>query len=212
MFQSVERILVSIALLMFAVFTFGDMIEDTSNGDSAIMLIVDLAGFLIQTIPLIYIWYFQPVTAWHATYRFAAQAKRKSADVRYWSEIARKQMNGLSIYIDAQFEQWGLTPVETDVALLLLKGFSMREIADLRQISERTARQQATTVYAKADVNGRAALSAFFLEDLLPPSPEYSKATGDRGAVLAANTTDPQETVRATDKFPIQPVHLKHTS
>jgi len=212
MFQSVERILVSVALLMLMVFAFGDMIADAGSGDSAIMLFVDLIGFLIQMIPLLYIWYFQPVTAWHASFRFAAQTRRKSADVRYWSEIARKQMNGLSIYIDAQFEQWGLTPAETDVALLLLKGFSMREIADLRQISERTARQQATTVYAKADVNGRATLSAFFLEDLLPPGPEDGRNTCDHGAVLSTKTTDPRDSVRATNKFPIQPAHLKHPS
>ncbi|ATF18855.1 helix-turn-helix transcriptional regulator [Phaeobacter gallaeciensis] len=190
MFQSLERIFVSLALLILLVFTLGDTVVDAQNGDSPIMLFVDLLGFLLQTIPLLYIWYFQPITAWRASYRLAAQAKRKSADVRYWSDIARKQLNGLSIHIDAQFEQWSLTPAETDVALLLLKGFSMREIADLRHISERTARQQATTVYAKADVNGRTALSAFFLEDLLPPNRQGSRATRDGDAELMTKTGD----------------------
>ena len=39
----------------------------------------------------------------------------------------------------------------------------------MRATSERTIRAQAQAIYAKAGVNGRAALSAFFLEDLLAP-------------------------------------------
>ena len=52
---------------------------------------------------------------------------------------------------------------------LLLKGLSLREIAQLRDTSERTVREQARSVYRKAGINGRASLSAYFLEDLLLP-------------------------------------------
>ena len=54
-------------------------------------------------------------------------------------------------------------------ALLLLKGLSTREVAAVRSTSERTVREQARSVYVKAGLTGRAALSAFFLEDLLAP-------------------------------------------
>jgi DNA-binding NarL/FixJ family response regulator len=53
------------------------------------------------------------------------------------------------------------------VALLLLKGLSFKEIAQVRNASERTVRQQALAVYAKSGLGGRAELAAFFLEDLL---------------------------------------------
>ena len=53
--------------------------------------------------------------------------------------------------------------------MLLLKGLSHKEVADARGTSERTARGQARSVYHKAGLDSRAALSAFFLEDLLPP-------------------------------------------
>ena len=56
-----------------------------------------------------------------------------------------------------------------EIALLMLKGLSHREIAVTRDTSERTIRQQAQSVYAKTNLSGRAALSAFFLEDLLLP-------------------------------------------
>jgi DNA-binding NarL/FixJ family response regulator len=55
------------------------------------------------------------------------------------------------------------------VALLLLKGLSLKEIAAVRATSERTIRAQARSVYSKAGLTGRASLSAFFLEDLLAP-------------------------------------------
>jgi len=44
------------------------------------------------------------------------------------------------------------------------------EIAAARATSERTIRAQARSIYAKAGLSGRAALSAFFLEDLLAPN------------------------------------------
>ena len=39
----------------------------------------------------------------------------------------------------------------------------------MRASSERTVREQARSLYAKAGLTGRAALSAFFLEDLIAP-------------------------------------------
>ena len=55
------------------------------------------------------------------------------------------------------------------MALLLLKGLSHKEVATVRAVSERTVREQARAVYSKSGLTGRAALSAFFLEDLLAP-------------------------------------------
>ena len=81
--------------------------------------------------------------------------------------------NSLLIYILSlffpQFERWQLTAAEREVALLLLKGLSHKEIAVLRDTSERTIRQQAQSIYGKSNLSGRAALSAFFLEDMLLP-------------------------------------------
>ena len=72
--------------------------------------------------------------------------------------------------IDAQFDRWALSSAEREVALLLLKGLSHKEIAPLRGCSERTVRHQARAVYRKAGLAGRIELAAFFLEDLLVPS------------------------------------------
>ena len=63
-----------------------------------------------------------------------------------------------------------MTTAEQDVALLLLKGLSHKEIARIWRTGEATIRQQAAAIYAKSSLGGRAALAAFFLEDVLTPS------------------------------------------
>jgi DNA-binding CsgD family transcriptional regulator len=86
-----------------------------------------------------------------------------------WRAEARTYLDGLGEAIEAQFARWSLTDAEREVALLLLKGLSHKEIATVRAVSERTVREQARAVYSKSGLTGRAALSAFFLEDLLAP-------------------------------------------
>jgi DNA-binding NarL/FixJ family response regulator len=66
-----------------------------------------------------------------------------------------------------QFTLWGLSPSESEVALLLIKGLSMREISELRQVKEKTVRQQATRIYSKSGYAGRHELVAHFIEDLM---------------------------------------------
>ncbi|MFL6619679.1 MAG: LuxR C-terminal-related transcriptional regulator, partial [Povalibacter sp.] len=92
-----------------------------------------------------------------------------------WRTDMRQLMRGLSAAIDAQLERWQLSAAEREVALLMLKGLSHKEIALARGSSERTIRQQAQAIYAKANLSGRAALSAFFLEDLLLPSTDVQR-------------------------------------
>jgi DNA-binding CsgD family transcriptional regulator len=86
-----------------------------------------------------------------------------------WRSESHTLLAGLGEAIDGQFSRWNLTDAEREVALLLLKGLSLKEIATIRTTAERTIRAQARAVYSKAGLTGRAALSAFFLEDLLAP-------------------------------------------
>ena len=95
---------------------------------------------------------------------------RAKADGEHWRAEVRQHVDGLSRAIAAQFAQWQLSTGEADVASLLLKGLSHKEIARLRDTSEATVRQQAATIYRKSGLGSRAELAAFFLEDLLAPS------------------------------------------
>jgi DNA-binding NarL/FixJ family response regulator len=90
------------------------------------------------------------------------------AEGRAWRESAQSYVSGLGEEIEKQFEKWQLTPAEREVGLLMLKGFSHRELAGLRGTTEATVRHQAQTIYQKSALPGRSAFCAFFLEDLLP--------------------------------------------
>lgn len=92
-----------------------------------------------------------------------------------WRAESKKYLAGLSQIIDQQLTDWGLTNSEKEVAFLLLKGLSLKEIAEVRHTSERTARTQSTAIYSKAGLAGRSELAAFFLEDLLPPDQNMSQ-------------------------------------
>ncbi len=99
------------------------------------------------------------------------QVQQLGVEVSRWRAENEELMRGLGVAIDEQFERWGLSGAEAEVALLLLKGLSLKEVAMVRSTSERTSRDQARAVYKKSDLAGRSELSAFFLEDLLlPPS------------------------------------------
>ena len=110
---------------------------------------------------------------WHRARRSLASAQlaleQRQQERDLWRSRAQKFLQGLGEEIDAQLKQWGLTPTERQTALFLLKGLSLKEIAQLNERSERTVRQHAIAVYRKSGLKGRAELSAFFLEDLLLP-------------------------------------------
>lgn len=82
-------------------------------------------------------------------------------------EKASVLMGELAQIIHQQFDAWKLSDAEKEIALLLLKGLSLEEIARLRQRAQATIRQQASQVYTKAALSGRHELSAYFFEDLL---------------------------------------------
>ncbi len=84
-------------------------------------------------------------------------------------DFKRKAQRFSSQFHEAVYEQfraWELTESEQEIAILLVKGLSMKEIALDRASKEATVRQQAMAIYKKSRLEGRNQLTAFFLEDL----------------------------------------------
>ncbi len=88
-----------------------------------------------------------------------ALADRQSDEMK----DAKRRMAGV---IHEQFQKWQLTGSEEEVGRLMLKGLSLREIAGVRAVSEKTIRQQASSIYRKSGLGGRHEFAAWFLEDL----------------------------------------------
>ncbi len=83
-----------------------------------------------------------------------------------WRISRRTEIAAFGDAVADQFKSWQLSAAEIDIAGLLLKGCSLKEIALARDTSEATIRQQAQSVYRKSGLSGRAELSAYFLESL----------------------------------------------
>ena len=92
------------------------------------------------------------------------------ADSERWRATARRHVEGLSKAIAGQFRAWKLTEAEADIAGLMLKGLSHKEIAAFRATAPATIRRHAASIYQKSNLSNRSQLTAFFLEELLAPA------------------------------------------
>lgn len=92
---------------------------------------------------------------------------RSREDPSKWPRDSGELLASISAAVNQQLMAWQLNEAERDVALLLLRGFSHQQVAELRGIDEPVVRQHARAVFRKARVTDRHELAAFFLEDLL---------------------------------------------
>jgi len=167
--SAAERLMVTLILATVAGLTLADILADSGSGASASHLGLELLAVVAALLGVGWLWarYFRLRRQLSDVGR---SLDRAHAEAALWRARHAQLLQGLSHAIDQQLEAWRLTPAEKEVAFLLLKGLSFKEIAPVRGTSERTVRQQALAVYAKSGLAGRAELAAFFLEDLLLPS------------------------------------------
>ncbi|MGB7816172.1 MAG: hypothetical protein WBL28_07460 [Methylotenera sp.] len=164
--------LIKIAMILYGViFTLIalDILSDYGDGIEWSHLVVELMVLMIAVIGLGIFWhkYYQST---QTTLRILqTNLTEAHQEAQRWRNESRDLIAGLGVEIQKQFMRWGLGNAEAEVGLLLLKGFSHQEIANIRIASERTVREQARAIYRKAGISGRSSLSAFFLEDLLLP-------------------------------------------
>jgi DNA-binding NarL/FixJ family response regulator len=158
-----------------ALLTTIDVLLDLREGTAAVHLVAEAAVVLVglggsAIIARRLLLTLRRARASEAEVRVLAERLQASeAEATRWRAEAHDLIAGLGSALDRQFERWSLSPAEKEVALLLLKGLSHKQIAEVRSIAEATARQQARAVYRKAGLGGRNDLAAFFLEDLLLP-------------------------------------------
>ena len=74
---------------------------------------------------------------------------------------------GTTELINSQINLLKFTAAETDIAWLLIKGTSYKDIAKFRNVSERTVNQQVTSIFKKSNVRNRHEFITSFIEDLM---------------------------------------------
>jgi DNA-binding CsgD family transcriptional regulator len=159
-----------IIILMLVVVVFGsaaDIVHDYREGAETAHLVVE-AIVVVVSFTLIGV---LGAGVWRQS-RSNGQLKAELAAV---SKSLEKQppaefqaaRHNLAMLIERQFTEWELTKTEQEVAMLLLKGLSFKEIAAVRDTLEKTVRQQASSIYRKSGLSGRHAFAAWFIEDFL---------------------------------------------
>lgn len=161
----------SVVLIFFLAFMLWlvDAIDDLAHGSTWVHLAIE--GVILSIAAL---WIISIAMKYFVSKRENTQIQADLAKVRKDLESYQKEtqhlVKGLSLKISEQLDKWDMTKAEKEVALLLLKGFSNKEIADIRETSEKTVTQQISSIYQKSGLRSRSEFAAFFLEDLLLPS------------------------------------------
>jgi len=151
--MSIRNYFPALVLAFAMLFFIYDIVNDLVNGgDSYLHITVELLVFAAISIVL---------------FRELERVKFLNKAVQEEKSKTARLAGELLTVIQEEFAVWKLTPSEKDVALLLIKGLSMKEIADIRGVKEKTVRAQSTNIYAKSGYAGRHELAAHFIEDLM---------------------------------------------
>jgi DNA-binding CsgD family transcriptional regulator len=154
---------------LIALLVGADVVADSLSGTTPTHLLAELAATALALAGVALLWR-RMQAARRAAATLGHDLKEARREAERWRGEAADVLHGLGVAIDRQFERWALTDAEREIALLLLKGLSHKEVSAVRDTTERTVRQQALAIYRKAGLSGRAELAAFFLEDLLLPA------------------------------------------
>lgn len=155
---------VSIALLLGF-----DLWEDLSHGADLLHVASEGVAALLCVLSATWIFLNRSQKWLRRETQLVGELSRVGRERDEWRTRSEQVLRGFGAVLDEQFSVWNLSPAEKEVALLILKGLSHGEIAEVRGASVRTVRQQAASVYGKAGLDGKAHLAAFFLEDLMLP-------------------------------------------
>ncbi len=164
-----ERLIIASILAMIATLVGVDIVNDSHDGVVLWHLLVEAFIGFVALAGMFYLLR-GAVTIRRQLQKEIADFNAFKYEAEAWRSESRKYVDGLALAIDQQLTKWNLSVAEKEVAFLLLKGLSLKEVAQVRNTSEKTARIQSMAIYAKAGISGRSELSAFFLEDLLMPA------------------------------------------
>jgi DNA-binding NarL/FixJ family response regulator len=161
----------SVVLIMsgaFVVLVGLDLITDYAGGGSGSHLILE--GLLLAFSGTVFVLGVKQLfRARREIQALQVNVETLHQEKEQWKNETHQLLAGLSVKIEKQFSHWKLTQAEMEVGFLLLKGFSLKEIADIRKTKVKTVQQQSQSIYQKTGLASRSELAAFFLEDLLPP-------------------------------------------
>ena len=166
--NKIERRIICITLIMICGISLFDLITDLDEGVTWWHVSVESFVILIGMTSFIYLLKGNFTLKHKFVNEKILSGKLKEENDKY-KEQSKIFITGLSSTIEKQLKHWQLSNSEKEVAFLLLKGLSLKEIAQIRGTTEKTTRTQSAAIYNKAGLSNRSQLAAFFLEDLFVP-------------------------------------------
>ena len=159
-------------IVVFVLFVFGSSAVEIANefmhGETLATMGDDVLWFVVSAV-LLGVFVFERRSQQRELGALREQINRGRGKLSQLDSRSPELASQYRAVMQKQFDAWGLTASEQDVVILMLKGLSFREIAEIRETQEKTVRQQASGLYQKAGVTGRHELAAWFFEDLLDP-------------------------------------------
>lgn len=96
---------------------------------------------------------------------------RRSLAEQHDSDSRLKALRGdFDRLMRQRFQDWGLSPAESDVALLTMRGMKISDIARMRQTHDGTIKSQLSVIYRKSKVSTRTEFVARFIDEFLDHS------------------------------------------
>ena len=155
-----------LVLAGIAILSALDVVDDYRLGAPVAHLFVEGGTMVVALVGALVLWD-QRKAARREAAALGRDLEKARAEARRFEQETRPVLTGLGHAMARQFDRWGLSTAEREVAVGLLKGLRHKEIAAGRGTSERTVRQQAFAVYRKAGLTSRTELAAFFLDPAL---------------------------------------------
>jgi DNA-binding CsgD family transcriptional regulator len=160
-----ERLVITFILVLISALTLVDVFNDIQEGLPTKHLIHELGLVFICLSGIAYQLFIIKRKNTDLV-SFDQKNRELSHENAEFKKQLQNRLLGAQSLVEEMFERWSLSKGEKDIAILLIKGCSMKEIAETRSSSESTVRQQASNIYKKSKLEGRKELTAFFIEDL----------------------------------------------
>jgi len=140
-------------------------------------VIKDIFDHFIDNLP------YTEADAVHTTFEFIAVVGLLFGSISMWQTLQHKiQLNAVAAetieiqkghfdeIAQSRFKSWMFTNSEMDVANLILRGLSLKEIAAARSVSVGTVKAQTNAILKKSGVENRAAFLGLFIDEFLDDS------------------------------------------
>ena len=166
MVKNIKEYVFIVLLLLISTASLVDVVIDYSEHASREHLVLELCLILLSLGGIVYL-ILEIFKHKHKNQTLEVQLADTQKNLSETQSRVKKVGQQYRQVIREQLEEWQLSESEREVAMLLLKGLSFKEIAEVRETQEKTVRQQASSLYKKAELAGRHEFSAYFFEDLL---------------------------------------------